>query len=185
MGKKGKREKAWKRNRRAARQMARTPQRVCGECTVCCHATEIPWLDKPEFTSCKHLDESKGCTIYSTRPKGCRDFKCLWLASWRGMEFLTEDDRPDKLGIMILASDGSGGHPGADLWELRPGALESDRVQKIIAELRARRCTITETRFDPETRVLDRKLITPTIDGKQVFITDRNNRDNPTYLFGP
>ena len=186
MAQKGRSDKAWKQSRKAAGHTSRTAHRECGTCTACCHAPEIPWLDKAPFTACMHLKEGTGCAIYATRPKGCREFKCLWLASWKSMGFLTEDDRPDKLGIMICTSSGSAEHPGMDLWELRPGALGSDRARRIRAELRSRRCSITESRHDPESGDVKRTLVTPTIEGKPVFIKHSkwSDRGNQTFLFG-
>lgn len=187
MAQKKKREKAWKKNRKGAGgASARGPRRECGECTACCRAPEIPWLEKPPFTACEHLEEGVGCGIYAARPDGCRKFKCLWLAAPKDMSFLTEDDRPDKIGVMIASASQPGEHPGVDLWELRPGALESERASRIRAEIRARKYTITETRQDPETGDVKWKLATPTIDGKPVFIKHAKwgDRDNATFLFG-
>lgn len=187
MANKKRREKAWKQKRKKAGGGARTPRRECGACTACCHAPDIPWLEKPEFTSCTHLKEGAGCEIYSTRPKGCRDFKCLWLAAPKNAGFLTEEDRPDKLGVMIQLNGGAAEFEGVDLWELRPGALESDRARRIRAALRARSFIITEARYDPEKKSVRRKLVTPTVEGKTVFIEGRtsDDPDNPTYMFGP
>ena len=68
--------------------------RDCGECTVCCTVTHVPELQKPVKVTCSNCD--KGCSIYESRPKSCRDFACAWLQG-----DLKEDMRPDKIGVMF------------------------------------------------------------------------------------
>lgn len=69
-------------------------KRSCGECTACCTALAVEEIDKGVGVTCAHVC-TKGCEIYSDRPKSCGDFSCLWLD---GMFDLSE--RPDKLGIV-------------------------------------------------------------------------------------
>lgn len=105
----------------------RLPQvRQCGTCRACCTTqrvndmVEAPTLEKaalleslidydkdtlrlvkPADVPCPHLAENinaKGCTIYSTRPKACADWKCAWLSS---PNTLTGAERPDRLGIVL------------------------------------------------------------------------------------
>jgi hypothetical protein len=52
-------------------------------------------LGKPSQTPCKHLASPYGCSIYSSRPKSCADFNCLWL-----LGYIPEQFRPDKCGIV-------------------------------------------------------------------------------------
>jgi hypothetical protein len=56
---------------------------------------DVPEIDKPHLDWCKHalcakthptktgakstLMPATGCAIYNSRPKPCRDFKCIWL----------------------------------------------------------------------------------------------------------
>jgi hypothetical protein len=53
--------------------------RKCGECTLCCTTQRVPELEKPGYTACQFCEIKKGCKIYDTRPKSCRDFDCAWL----------------------------------------------------------------------------------------------------------
>ena len=71
-----------------------TMDRQCGECTLCCLVPEVPEMNKPINTMCKHCD--KGCTIWPDRPKSCRAFDCAWL---RGA--MNDDMRPDKSHVAI------------------------------------------------------------------------------------
>ena len=71
--------------------------RTCGTCTFCCNLPDIEALDKPANTFCRYCVEDKGCTIYDTRPKLCRDFLCLWRTS----ETLGPEWQPQTAGMMI------------------------------------------------------------------------------------
>ncbi|MBM3506972.1 MAG: hypothetical protein FJX64_04465 [Alphaproteobacteria bacterium] len=53
--------------------------RSCAGCTICCKLIQVRELDKPRLTWCTHCDKSQGCTIYATRPNGCRTFYCGWM----------------------------------------------------------------------------------------------------------
>lgn len=185
---KRKREKAWMRQRRSRSTGAGRPtvRRECGGCIGCCRALEVPWLEKPPYVACEHAVEGVGCGIYETRPKECGLFKCAWLDAPKGMEFLTEDDRPDKLGVMLVTKGQVDGYNLVQLWELVPDALKSERVRSIVAHLRAKKCLITETRPAPNGKGKSEKLITPTIDGKAVMLRAQSwdDPDNPTLLFG-
>jgi hypothetical protein len=79
--------------------MSAQPKKRCGECTACCVALRV---DTPEFKkegglACQHLT-AKGCGIYQTRFKICREFLCGWLL----FPELDEGWRPDRSGILIL-----------------------------------------------------------------------------------
>lgn len=73
--------------------------RTCGSCRVCCIVPELflkdgTGEDKPNYVPCHHLAKV-GCSIYKDRPKGCRDYTCLWLAG-----FGRYQDRPDKSRVL-------------------------------------------------------------------------------------
>src|SRR5919198_3090540 len=51
--------------------------RSCGPCVGCCSIYQIPALQKPKYTLCKHCTGTS-CAIYDDRPDDCRKFFCLW-----------------------------------------------------------------------------------------------------------
>lgn len=73
--------------------------RVCGECTECCKfiAIDDPALQKPTNLLCPHCVQDAGCSVYESRPQPCRG----WYCCWRMLDFLSDDWRPDKSGIVI------------------------------------------------------------------------------------
>jgi len=73
-------------------------ERKCGECTVCCTSLHIDTKEfqKPPGVSCSHLC-AQGCSIYATRYHACRDYHC----GWRYLEFLSDNWRPDKSGVLL------------------------------------------------------------------------------------
>jgi hypothetical protein len=111
-------------------------QRECGGCRVCCKSPEIPLFGKPADTWCTHAivggGETGGCRIYSQRPHGCAEFRCGWL-----MGLGSEQDRPDKLGVMWQFTTDSSGARVVAFVEYRPGALESARVKDHLTLWRA------------------------------------------------
>jgi hypothetical protein len=89
------------RNKRrlAVKQMeAAMAQRPCGDCTACCTVMAVDEIDKPLGVECQHVCAS-GCSVYATRPAGCRDFNCIWRYGLLGAAH-----RPDKLGIVFDVS---------------------------------------------------------------------------------
>ena len=56
-----------------------TTSRTCGGCSLCCKLLPIAVLDKQANLWCKHCKPGNGCSIYSTRPRVCRDYRCGWL----------------------------------------------------------------------------------------------------------
>lgn len=61
---------------------------------------EVKELNKPKDVWCQKCAVGKGCKIYTTRPKGCADFQCLWLSSgWPA------DMRPDRTKVMFIATN--------------------------------------------------------------------------------
>jgi hypothetical protein len=84
--------------------------RSCGECTACCTTHGVAELKKTLFTKCQHVCKS-GCAIYSQRPQSCRDFMCSWRSPmWADMWHLTNNCRPDKLGLVFGMCELSGGY---------------------------------------------------------------------------
>lgn len=77
-------------------------ERQCGECTACCTHLKIDTaeLQKLAGPDCEHLRPKRGCGIYETRPQACRDFLCLW----RQMPDMPDDWRPDRSGMLLVAT---------------------------------------------------------------------------------
>ncbi|MEM9883228.1 MAG: hypothetical protein AAF800_09960 [Planctomycetota bacterium] len=108
--------------------------RACGSCTACCHSLVIEELHKPAFADCAHAcPHGGGCKAYHDRPASCRGFRCLWLDG-----HLTEDDRPDRLGVIFTTThdDRVGVHPL--VVEARPGAAQQPAVRRAVERLRDR-----------------------------------------------
>jgi hypothetical protein len=59
--------------------MSDAPQRVCGDCTLCCKVMAIETLAKPPNVWCADCRPGHGCMRYAERPAECHDFNCLWL----------------------------------------------------------------------------------------------------------
>lgn len=113
------------------------PARACGACRVCCRLPDIPELDKPINTWCRHIDlESSDapCKIYAHRPNVCRAFDCAWKQGLGG-----EHDRPDLLGVMWQTVTMPDGQPGLGVVEAREGALDSPRVRRQLREFESRK----------------------------------------------
>ena len=105
---------------------------TCGECRACCVVLPIaePDLVKPAGEPCKHLCET-GCGIYGRAewPTLCRKYYCGWRQDkWMSQRPLY---RPDTLGVIFQFTPGV-----LALFEVRPGALQSQQVQYIKARLR-------------------------------------------------
>lgn len=71
--------------------------RTCGTCTLCCRLPDIDELSKPANAWCTHCIEDKGCTIYESRPKLCRDFLCLWMEDAQ----FSDDWNPSQTHMMV------------------------------------------------------------------------------------
>lgn len=116
---------------------ARTGQRSCGDCRICCKLPSIPEMSKPVDTWCSHAGRGPGepgCKIYSERPEGCRAFECCWLSG------LGEtSDRPDKLGVMWQPVTMPDGSPGLAFVEIHPGTLQNPRVQAYLKDFSAKK----------------------------------------------
>ncbi|MEZ6188430.1 MAG: hypothetical protein R3F62_25945 [Planctomycetota bacterium] len=93
-------------------------------------------LGKPMFTPCPQLCEA-GCGAYAERPDECRAFRCAW---HRGDGQLADDDRPDRVGLMIetCVSPGEPEIRYVRVWETRPEWFEdeaSDRALELLDTL--------------------------------------------------
>jgi hypothetical protein len=112
-----------------------TQGRTCGDCRLCCKLVGVfdqedgkLVFEKEPYEWCQHACNT-GCSIYETRPNGCRNYSCLWL---EGLG--TEDDRPDKLHILAhiegvpLGPDGEK-QPAACVYQQNPGAWKNKRAQ--------------------------------------------------------
>ncbi len=60
-------------------QTATVPGRSCGQCTLCCRLPEIEEFSKPANDWCGHCAPDRGCRIYDSRPRLCRDFFCRYM----------------------------------------------------------------------------------------------------------
>lgn len=111
----------------------RSAARVCGDCTACCTVKGVRELGKPSQTPCQHLCQA-GCAIYARRPTSCRDYACLWRQG-----FIDGDTRlrPDQLGV-VIDYEPFVRIPGTVrliVWEVIPGAAETDEVRHVVDEL--------------------------------------------------
>jgi len=70
--------------------------RRCGECTACCTVYPVAALNKPPGVTCQHVCET-GCGIWGSHPQECKTFECLWRSNHLG----TDEDRPDKSGVIF------------------------------------------------------------------------------------
>ncbi len=106
--------------------------RACGPCSMCCTVLRVDELKKLGGVACNQLGlAGTGCSIHETRPRICRDYRCLWLQGK-----LEDEDRPDQLGaILDLVSEGT--MPRLAIREVSPGAYDaSPRLQEIAARFR-------------------------------------------------
>ncbi len=125
--------------------------RTCGDCRVCCRLPDIPELNKPVNTWCRHTDLERpggGCTIYNERPRTCKEYECAWLSGLGEAQ-----DRPDKLGVMYQPVDMPDGSQGLAAVEAFDGAFDRPRVKAQLmrfAQLKPGKIlmrTAAETRF--------------------------------------
>lgn len=69
----------------------------CDGCTLCCKLLDIPWMDSPSGSLCKHCEEGVGCRIFDHVPKKCKEFRCAYnQAEKASIKF-----RPDKCHIIF------------------------------------------------------------------------------------
>jgi hypothetical protein len=111
-------------------------RRNCGGCTACCTVLAVDELRKPMRWACQHL-ACNGCRIYEARPKGCREFDCLWL---RGEIAGNESRRPDRLGIIFDSfRNAATNDPRFVAFEVWTGAFAEPAAAALLAELSATR----------------------------------------------
>ena len=77
----------------------------CGGCTVCCVVPPIrsPQFSKTSGVSCIHRRSGEDCSIHASRPEVCRS----WYCGFRTLEFLNEEWRPDKSGLLVIPDEES------------------------------------------------------------------------------
>jgi hypothetical protein len=77
----------------------------CDGCTMCCKVLAVQADDGTEFKGynewCVHCDKPTGCTIYSTKPKACGEFECVWLQSQRSANPMPPELRPDRTHVVL------------------------------------------------------------------------------------
>jgi hypothetical protein len=105
-----------------------TQTRPCDGCTECCSVFGVDEIEKDPWIPCDQLSH-EGCSIYETRPKQCRGFHCLWQSGVG-----TQDDRPDRLGVIYAATNGRTDftrQQEIQAYEIEPGAFDEPRVVKL------------------------------------------------------
>lgn len=119
----------------------------CNGCMACCHVMEIDEINKPFKTDCIH--QCNGCAIYSTRPRACSEFECLFHQGVYG----GEEHRPSTCGVMITGFKDKVGEI-ISAWELWPGAFENNK--EMITEF-SRIDVIILRYFDGKTSFIGKK----------------------------
>ncbi len=106
--------------------------RECGECNACCKTHAVVELNKPDGKWCTHAAPGKGCAIYGSHPKSCKEFSCAWL-----MGLGDESERPDKTKFVIDPVNYPGCPPGGvvQLWEVTEGALTKGNAMDVTFSL--------------------------------------------------
>lgn len=76
---------------------------ACGGCTVCCIVPPVrsSSFSKTSGVSCVHRRSGEGCAIHANRPEVCRG----WYCGFRTLEFLTDEWRPDKCGLLVVPEE--------------------------------------------------------------------------------
>ena len=123
--------------------------RICGGCTACCKTHAVVELKKEPFTWCKHCIIGEGCSIYAKRPTDCKEYRCFWLenAQYLGEQYLTENDRPDRLKVVLdhhrIPFGGGRAVSMVIFREVEEGAMEQPRIKEIKAKLASRGFSVT------------------------------------------
>jgi Fe-S-cluster containining protein len=125
--------------------------RSCGDCTVCCTVMAVRELGKPLRSRCEHLC-GKGCGIYDSRPKSCREFECVWLQGHIG----NEEQRPDKLGIMFTMTKNQEQYV-LHAWEVWEEARKQEKVRYLFGKI-AEKIVFMIRLFGGGTELMGRKL---------------------------
>ena len=122
-------------------------KRPCDGCTLCCSVLGVEPLKKAQWVTCEHVCDA-GCGIYSDRPEICGEFNCLWQCGLGTME-----ERPDKLGVIFAPTNGPTHFTGEEeiqIYEARPGALNSPAVMTICNRLVKKGALIIAHPFETE-----------------------------------
>jgi len=110
-------------------------ENLCGGCTECCTTQAVVEIGKPRFTKCAY-DDGKGCSHYESRPEGCRQYTCAFIApGYRDLFHMRSEDRPDKLGLVLYPVLDKKLGPMVIITVSRPGADEAYWGQKLINRL--------------------------------------------------
>jgi hypothetical protein len=111
-------------------------------------------LGKPAFTACDHACAGGGCGRYDDRPASCRTFRCLWLDG-----HLSDEDRPDKLGVIFTTTthESVGVHPL--VVEAAPGSASDQVIADAVQRLTAKSPVLVLTRrggtFHPKRQAVE------------------------------
>ena len=122
--------------KRAANEKKRVAKlkepRKCNGCDVCCTVFGVPDIEKDIYERCDFLCE-KGCKIYTSRPKHCKEFYCLWQ-----MRLGTMNERPDKLRVVFAPTVGKTkitGQQEIQAYEVDEGAFDLPEVVNLCRRL--------------------------------------------------
>jgi hypothetical protein len=85
-------------------------RRSCGTCTACCFIHAVVAVPTAAYRWCRHCTPGVGCGVYATRPDECRGYHCAWR-----LGFGTDDDRPDRRG-MVIDLEVAGERPVIHVW---------------------------------------------------------------------
>jgi hypothetical protein len=102
----------------------------CGDCTACCTIMGVASLNKPHYTSCKHICH-QGCAIYKDKPTECSVWECAWKSGWIDGD---ERRRPDNLGVMFEFRL-VGGSSFLWVYEVQHDAFSQSRVKYLLDRL--------------------------------------------------
>lgn len=117
-------------------------ERSCGECEACCVVMGVKEIGKYPGQECMNQTKGKGCAIYAERPESCARFLCVWIQTAAKGGILDDRDRPDRCGVMLLASgDHSAfsrgtGIPVTICHEVFPGAFRMYHGTRLINKLK-------------------------------------------------
>jgi hypothetical protein len=101
--------------------------RTCGDCHACCVSPSIEELGKPLGVVCQYIQNHQ-CSIYARRPTVCREFEC----AWKFLEFFSEDERPDKIGIYVSFDN----YLCLTIFEAHPNAIDAPIAQRLMDKLK-------------------------------------------------
>lgn len=93
----------------------------------------IHYLSKPATTPCKY-ECAEGCAVYETRPEECMGFRCSWLAGYTS----TDEQRPDKIGLVATAAEKYARPLGYKLlliYEVSAGAYKEAPAQEWMTDM--------------------------------------------------